>query len=1081
MSGAAASGGTDGRREPAKTRNTLPPARGRRRPHRKGNPFRACAPRSGSPCLQPRPAHGIIPPDTFTAIHREIPAAVNAAVQLDRGGTKASMSQRGDEQIICVRVFLSSTFRGLAGVRKYLRKSVFPEVELEYRKRGIGLSLVDLQWGITEEEALEGRTVELCLREIERCQPYFLGLVGVRSGWKPAPESCVFRTERIAQFCRSHAGHTITELEFLYNHSRLGNPEDAGILFLGRELDDDSGTSRADSVPDEDAADAVRKMVEETYGPQRFPEKIRSLEDLSRAVRELLIGRLEELTEGERFDRCESSIRRNRNRQALLRNSGFCREADLRSVLSAAQSPERSVIVIDGAPGSGKSTLLTCLYDAFRASGQTVFIRYKQDAMLSPQDLWESIGEEAGCPAPEDSWSRASAASSLAYLMGWFMKRNQPVVLLIDDIDAYRMPVGAKKDFLDECMNVLPAQVKLILTAGSGAFDPGWHPEVRFHTLEPLDGEAKRKALADLETVFGKRFGPEVTRIVLASEKCRNPEYLMWLVRYIHENAVFENLAAMTETAERELSLAGLIQRTLGISLNRAQGRAERLYACLALVPEGLTEPELIRLFPHTSFRLICMALGKLGSAIQYDQEGRIHLVSKTLTQLLLNSGFLADSTARYLFKRLLPVVSHTDPKRQTLIYTRLRLRSGSPDKLYAHLAEPEFCENVAMDRDLWNQALETAYRGGAMSGVIGKMVTGHSYGIDEHLYVLEWFADFLEGKGEYLAAIEIMKFVEAELSGRIGSLHYGMGAVYASLLTLYSKNRDFGMARLILRHMGFILRENADAGRLPPSPQYLRLVFMDAYAVYSQLCPGAQGELVSRFLQLTEKLDGCEYVVRVAPAAEPVNSFCPCLFKERWQEHYVIGQVLQPDDYLTAAEAGDVWISREEKWYIDLDFVGKFLIHNLPGVIWRGGRTERLDIREYNFLMDCQRGFVPPLRGWCSSRHVMSVGEKRDLDVYLTLAGYCPKRMGCAYGFDGKEYLIYGYHEAVRLDEAAYLFWLFSDGTRTTEEVTRQILGMFREPDTYLILKEAGQSIRQLYRNHLIWFDDKSGEGADA
>ena len=155
------------------------------------------------------------------------------------------MVQPSDDQIICVRVFMSSTFRGLSGVRDYLRRNVFPEIELEYRKRGIGFSPVDLQWGITEEEALEGKTVELCLGEIERCHPFFLGLVGARAGWRPAPEECSFRTERIAQFCRSHAGRTITELEFLYNHYTLANSADAGILFLGEELDDDWGSPRA--------------------------------------------------------------------------------------------------------------------------------------------------------------------------------------------------------------------------------------------------------------------------------------------------------------------------------------------------------------------------------------------------------------------------------------------------------------------------------------------------------------------------------------------------------------------------------------------------------------------------------------------------------------------------------------------------------------------------------------------------------------------------------------------------------------------------------------------------------------------
>lgn len=44
---------------------------------------------------------------------------------------------------------------------------------------------VDLRWGITDEEAADGQILPICLEEIRRCQPFFIGILGNRYGWIP--------------------------------------------------------------------------------------------------------------------------------------------------------------------------------------------------------------------------------------------------------------------------------------------------------------------------------------------------------------------------------------------------------------------------------------------------------------------------------------------------------------------------------------------------------------------------------------------------------------------------------------------------------------------------------------------------------------------------------------------------------------------------------------------------------------------------------------------------------------------------------------------------------------------------------
>ena len=84
-----------------------------------------------------------------------------------------------------VRVFISSTFRDMQDEREELVKYIFPELKRRCRKRGVLLVEVDLRWGITEEQAERGETLPVCLEEIKRCRPYFIGLLGERYGWTP--------------------------------------------------------------------------------------------------------------------------------------------------------------------------------------------------------------------------------------------------------------------------------------------------------------------------------------------------------------------------------------------------------------------------------------------------------------------------------------------------------------------------------------------------------------------------------------------------------------------------------------------------------------------------------------------------------------------------------------------------------------------------------------------------------------------------------------------------------------------------------------------------------------------------------
>ncbi|XP_062916230.1 telomerase protein component 1 isoform X3 [Mobula hypostoma] len=80
-----------------------------------------------------------------------------------------------------VRIFVSSTFRDMAGERDLLVRAVLPELRARAAPHRIHLQEVDLRWGITEEESRSNRQLELCLSEVSRCQLFVL-ILGERYG-----------------------------------------------------------------------------------------------------------------------------------------------------------------------------------------------------------------------------------------------------------------------------------------------------------------------------------------------------------------------------------------------------------------------------------------------------------------------------------------------------------------------------------------------------------------------------------------------------------------------------------------------------------------------------------------------------------------------------------------------------------------------------------------------------------------------------------------------------------------------------------------------------------------------------------
>ena len=85
--------------------------------------------------------------------------------------------------------------------------------------------------GITQDQAERGEVLPICLMEIDRARPFFIGLLGERYGWVPADD--IYQQDLLELYPwlkERRAGKSVTELEIL--HGVLNNPEMAGRAFF---------------------------------------------------------------------------------------------------------------------------------------------------------------------------------------------------------------------------------------------------------------------------------------------------------------------------------------------------------------------------------------------------------------------------------------------------------------------------------------------------------------------------------------------------------------------------------------------------------------------------------------------------------------------------------------------------------------------------------------------------------------------------------------------------------------------------------------------------------------------------------
>ena len=258
-----------------------------------------------------------------------------------------------------VRIFLSSTFSDMQDERTELVKT-FEILKVEAAKRDVVLSVVDLRWGVTEEEAKTGKVISICLEEIEHSHPFFIGILGNNYGTSPKRAELKNNPELKERYewlndaisDDEEKSMSITEMEIQYGVLK-NNKKDIDAAFYFRKCNVPDNNERLTHLKED-----IRKYCH-SKGREDLPREYYKISDLCgyvmEEVRNVINKHFPETKEVTPLDRERSAQKAYIN----SRHSSYHeRQSYYDTINEFVRDHSQQHLVFTGASGIGKSALL---------------------------------------------------------------------------------------------------------------------------------------------------------------------------------------------------------------------------------------------------------------------------------------------------------------------------------------------------------------------------------------------------------------------------------------------------------------------------------------------------------------------------------------------------------------------------------------------------------------------------------------------------------------------------------------------------------------------------------------------------
>jgi tetratricopeptide (TPR) repeat protein len=463
--------------------------------------------------------------------------------------------------------------------REELVKHVFPQIRKLCEQRGVEWGEVDLRWGITDEQKSEGKVLPLCLSEIERCRPYFIGIIGERYGWIPQDIPQSIKQEH--EWLNNHLDSSVTALEIFFGVLNDPKMADRSFFYL-------RDPAFINTIPEERRIDYVEMPTEEDvvhYGrdeaDRQVARKKQKLTDLKEMIRksglpvrenyknpkifrDLVLKDLENLInrfypESPQIDSLDREIDTHRS-YARSRSRVYLKKQSYFDCLNHHAIGGGPPLVIFGESGSGKSALLATWgleYQRIHPDQLVIqhFIGASDQSTNYISMLRRIMGElkryffiEQDIPETSDEVR--------AVFINWLQLASEKgrVIIIVDALNQLDDRDGASD--LVWLPELIPVNIRFIFSTlpwhyQKSLISRGW-PVI---DVTPLSIDERRSFIDIFFKRYRKNCGEILANKIANADKCANPLFLTVL---LEELRIYGDHFTLNQWADHYLQAVGV-------------------------------------------------------------------------------------------------------------------------------------------------------------------------------------------------------------------------------------------------------------------------------------------------------------------------------------------------------------------------------------------------------------------------------------------------------------------------------------------------------------------------------------------
>lgn len=552
-----------------------------------------------------------------------------------------------------LRIFLSSTFIDMNEEREALVKT-FDSLRLEANRRNVSLSVVDLRWGITEEDMRSGKMLSVCLEETEHSHPFFIGLLGSRYGTSPDISELEKNPELEERYpwLRKDIEHRLSTTEIEMQYGVLRNPYDVDAAFFIKNVQDIQTNEN----------EKLTWLKKQIWKQDRFAkEEYTSIEDLCKKVEIAIRNMLNKHFPEEKYSR----LRRERTAQKAYLNTKHNHYQRLQTDFNRLDQfleGDETHLIITGPSGMGKSALIAnwlkekedekeqlpynIIYhfvgNSFSGNDYRQILQHICDEIYNLYGLerQEGMNEEL-----KDEVQRILVEAG---------QKGKPLLIVIDGVNQI---IGPDKSKLLYWLPQAPQTTKYLFSTleDDVTMEIFKRLDYSIHTIGKLDRHLREQFIIDyLHNVGKKPTQPQLNRILDDSEN----ENMLVLKTLLDELISFGSNTQLDTRIDYYLSAAStedffdrMLQR-----MENDYSEVQRILSLIALSENGMTENELqtISRVSNLDFHLFyCVLYNHI-----VIRNGLISFSHQYITNAVWQRYNLADPEKAKPYR--LQIISHT-------------------------------------------------------------------------------------------------------------------------------------------------------------------------------------------------------------------------------------------------------------------------------------------------------------------------------------------------------------------------------------------------------------------------------------